>query len=144
VGADVSEIERKLAAIFAADVEGYSRLMIERFERAMQLSPLDPLNYYAYNGMGAARLFAGRYDEATSWARKASHEQSNLASTWRLAAIAYALADRIVEAREAMARMREIDPSLRISNLARVVLPFRRSEDQARFTEGLRKAGLPE
>jgi class 3 adenylate cyclase len=27
VGVDVSEIERKLAAIFAADVEGYSRLM---------------------------------------------------------------------------------------------------------------------
>ena len=27
MGADVSEIERKLAAIFAADVEGYSRLM---------------------------------------------------------------------------------------------------------------------
>src|SRR5215468_11023944 len=26
-GVDVSEIERKLAAIFAADVEGYSRLM---------------------------------------------------------------------------------------------------------------------
>jgi len=54
------------------------------------------------------------------------------------------LSDRIVEAREAMTRMREIDPGLRLSNLARVASPFRRSEDLARYTEGLRKAGLPE
>jgi adenylate cyclase len=117
---------------------------IERFERAMRLSPLDPLAYFACAGMGFAHLFAGRSDEAASWARKASHEQPNWASPWRLAAIAYALSDRIVEAREAMTRLREIDPTLRLSNLARVVAAFRRPEDIARYTEGLRKAGLPE
>jgi hypothetical protein len=63
---------------------------------------------------------------------------------WRTAAIAYALSERIAEAREAIARLREIDPGLRLSNLARVALPFRRPEDLARWTEGLRKAGLPE
>jgi adenylate cyclase len=116
---------------------------IERFERALRLSPLDPLAYYTFAGMGAAHLFAGHYDEAASWARKASHEQPNWATAWRIAAQAYALSDRIVEAREAMARLREIDPDLRLSNLARVTPPFR-PEDLARFTEGLRKAGLPE
>jgi adenylate cyclase len=117
---------------------------LERFERSMRLSPLDPLAYQAYAGISAAHLFAGRYDEATSWVRKASHEQPNWAPTWRLAAIAYALSHRIVEAQEAITRLREIDPGLRLSNLARVTLPFRRPEDLARFTEGLRKAGLPE
>ena len=117
---------------------------IERFERAMRLSPLDPLAYNAYTGMGAAHVFAGRYDEAASWVRKASHEQPNAAPALRTAAIAYALSDRIVEAREAMTRLREIDPGLRLSNLARVTGPFRRPEDLARWTEGLRKAGLPE
>jgi adenylate cyclase len=117
---------------------------IERFERAMRSSPLDPLAYSTYTGTGYAHLFAGRYDEAASWARKASQEQPNLASVWRLAAIAYALSDRTVEAREAMARLREIDPGLRLSNLARVKPPFRRPEDLARWTEGLRRAGLPE
>ena len=33
---------------------------------------------------------------------------------------------------------------LRLANLTRVAAPFRRPEDLARFTEGLRKAGLPE
>jgi Flp pilus assembly protein TadD len=110
----------------------------------MRLSPLDPFAYYAFAGMGEAHLFAGHYDEAVSWARKASHEQPSSAYALRAAAIAYALSDRIVEAREAMTRLRELDPALRLSNLARVAPPFRRPEDLARWTEGLRKAGLPE
>jgi adenylate cyclase len=117
---------------------------IESFERAMRLSPLDPLAYIASGGMGWAHLLAGRYDQAASWARKASHEQPNWAASWRFAAMAYALSDRIGEAQEAMARLREIDPGLRLSNLARVAPPLRRPEDLARWTEGLRKAGLPE
>jgi tetratricopeptide (TPR) repeat protein len=116
---------------------------IECFERAMRLSPLDPFANIAYSGMGAAYLFAGHYDQAAFWARKANHEQPYAAS-WSTAAIAYALSDRIAEAREAMTRLREIDPGLRLSNLARVAPPFRRPEDLARYTEGLRKAGLPE
>jgi TolB-like protein len=117
---------------------------IERFERAMRLSPLDPFTYFVCAGMGLAHLFAGHTDEAVSWARKASHEQPSWATAWRFAAIVYALSDRIVEAREAMARMREIDPALRLSNLSRVAPPVRRLEDLARYTEGLRRAGLPE
>ena len=117
---------------------------IERFERAIRLSPLDPLAYFGSTGLCAAYIFAGRSDEAASWATKASHEQPNWASSVRLAAIAYALSGKIVEAREAMARLREIDPTLRLGNPARVASPFRRPEDLARRTEGLRKAGLPE
>jgi adenylate cyclase len=117
---------------------------IERFARAMRLSPLDPFAYIAYAGMGWAHLLAGRSDEAASWATKACQEQPNAASPWRLAAIAYALSDRMVAAREAMARLREIYPTLRLGNLTRAAPPFRRPEDLARFTEGLRKAGLPE
>jgi adenylate cyclase len=117
-----AHIERALALnpnlAVAWSASGWSRIFlgepadaIERFERAMRLSPLDPLAYYAYVGMGLAHLFAGHYDEAACWARKAIHEQPNWASVWRIAAIAYALSDRMVEAREAMARLREIDPA---------------------------------
>jgi hypothetical protein len=42
-----------------------------------------------------------------------------------------------------LTRMRQIDPELRISNLAEIV-PFRAAKDFARYVEGLRKAGLPE
>ena len=117
---------------------------IERFERAMRLSPLDPFAFSAYFGTGLAHLLARHSDEAVSWMRKASQEQPDWAAAWRVVAVAYALSDRIVEAREAMTRLREIDPTLRLSNLAERMPPFRRPEDLAHYTEGLRKAGLPE
>jgi TolB-like protein/class 3 adenylate cyclase len=117
---------------------------IERLERSRRLSPLDPIAYMGYAGMALALLLADRYDEAVSWAAKARNEQPNWATSLRVAAIAYALSDRIVEAREAMARLREIDPTLRLSNLERVAPPLRRPEDRARFADGLRRAGLPE
>ena len=117
---------------------------IERLERSMRLSPLDPIAYMGYAGMALALLLADRYGEAASWAAKAINEQPNWAMPLRVAAIAYALSDRIVEAREAMARLREFDPTLRLSNLERVAPPFRRPEDRARYADGLRRAGLPE
>jgi len=117
---------------------------IEHFERAMRLSPLDPLTYFASTGMAFAHAFAGRSDEAISWATKALHEQPNWATALRVAAIANALSDRMVEARAAMACLREVDPALRLGNVDRVAPPFRRAEDRVRFIESLRKAGLPE
>jgi TolB-like protein/Flp pilus assembly protein TadD len=123
---------------------GESASAIEHFERAMRLSPLDPLTYFASTGMAFAHAFAGRYDEAISWATKALHEQPNWATPLRVAAMANALSDRMVEARAAMACLREVDPALRLGNLDRVAPPLRRAEDRVRFIESLRKAGLPE
>ena len=42
------------------------------------------------------------------------------------------------------ARLRELDPELRVSNLGNVQGPYRRPEDIARYEQGLRKAGLPD
>ena len=117
---------------------------IVRFERSMRLSPLDPFLFFTYPGIAYAHLFAGHSDEAISWARKARHEHPNWATALRGAAVVYALSDRITEAQEAVARLRQIDPALRLGNLARVAVPFRRPEDLARYKEGLRRAGLPE
>jgi tetratricopeptide (TPR) repeat protein len=121
---------------------------IVRFERAIRLSPFDMLAHDFYTGMGFANLFSGRYDEAASWARKAALERSEWAVAARIEAIACALSGRIVEAQEALARMRAIDPDVRLSHLASqkrgVALRLRRAEDRALFIEGLRRAGLPE
>ena len=110
----------------------------------MRLSPLDPLTYFASTGMALTHALAGRYDGAISWATKAVHEQPNWATALRVSAIANALSGRMVEARAAMARLREVDPALRLGNLDRVAPPLRRPEDRVRFIESLRKAGLPE
>jgi tetratricopeptide (TPR) repeat protein len=120
---------------------------IERFERAIRLSPLDLLASTFYAGMSQALVFAGRYDEAASWARKGSLHKPDWAVPARVEAIAFALSGRVAEAREALARMRAIDPGLRMSNLGPkrgVGSGWRRAEDHALYIEGLRRAGLPE
>jgi TolB-like protein/class 3 adenylate cyclase len=115
---------------------------IVRLERAIRLSPLDLLAHHFYTGMGWAHLFAGHYDEAASWARRAALEKPDWAPTARIETIACALAGRVVDAREALARMLVFDPDLRLSKLR--LINWRRAEDRALYVEGLRKAGLPE
>jgi tetratricopeptide (TPR) repeat protein len=118
-------------------------LSIEHHARAMRLSPLDPILYNMHVGTAFAHFLADRYDEATAWANKALREQPNYPTANRILAASNALAGHMNEAQEAMAHLRELDPSLRVSNLSEVY-PVRRLEDLAKLAEGLRKAGLPE
>ena len=124
---------------------GEPEVAIEREARAMRLSPHDPHFFHMQTATAAAHFCAGRYVEALSWAEQSMREQRNfiLVLSTTIAAAAAALAGRQPEAEMAMARVRRIDPSLRISNLE-VFYPLRRTEDLDRLKEGLRKAGLPE
>jgi TolB-like protein len=116
---------------------------IEHFAHAMRLSPLDPELYRMQAGLAAAHLFAGRFDAASSWAEKAFRELPSFLMVVSVIAASHALADRPDEAQRAMKHLRELDPTLRVSNLVDW-LPIRRPKDLATFADGLRKAGLPE
>ena len=70
-------------------------------------------------------------------------EHTNYLPAIRMAAASHACAGRLAEAQQTMARMRQIDPRLRLCDLTDVV-PFREPLEFARYLEGLRKAGLPE
>jgi hypothetical protein len=59
-------------------------------------------------------------------------------------AASHALAGRLAAAQEMMARLRDFNPGLRLSNLDDVLPPFRRLDDRNRYVDALRKAGLPE
>jgi adenylate cyclase len=118
-------------------------LAIDHHARAMRLSPLDPILYNMHVGTAFAHFLAGRYDEAIRWANSALREQPNYPAANRVLAASNALAGHLSEAREVMAHLRALDPSLRVSNLSEV-FPLRRGYDLAKFAEGLRKAGLPD
>lgn len=116
---------------------------IEHFARAMRLSPLDPELYRMQGGMAAAHLFAGRFDEASSWAAKSFQNLPSFLLVAGVLAASHALAGRLAEARQAMEQLQGIAPALRIATLTEV-LPIQRPQDLAIFADGLRKAGLPE
>ena len=122
---------------------GKPDVAIEHFARAMRLSPLDPTISYAQIGTAHAHFFAGRYDEASSWAQTALREWPDRLPALRIAAASDASAGRLDKAERIMTRMRQIDPTRSISNLADVLGPYG-PEELARYAEGMRKAGLPE
>ncbi len=123
---------------------GEPDLAIEHLARAMRLSPRDPLIGIMQAETAHAHFFAGRYDVATSWAGMALREEPNSLNALRIAAASNALAGRPEQAQKALARLRQLDPALRFSNLRDRLGPYRRPEDVARLEEGLRRAGLPE
>jgi TolB-like protein/tetratricopeptide (TPR) repeat protein len=122
---------------------GEPDVAIKHLARAIRLSPFDPFTFRAHDGLAHAHFFAGRYDDALSWAQKAIQGRPNWRAGMRIVAAAAALGGRLKEAQQAMARVRENDPTWRLSHV-RKIRSFRRPEDLARLEEGLRKAGLPE
>jgi TolB-like protein/Flp pilus assembly protein TadD len=116
---------------------------IAHFTQAMRLSPLDTEMYRMQGGMAFAHLFAGRFDEASSWATKALRNLPSFLMVVAVVAASHALAGRTDEARRAVQQLRQLDPALRTSNLTDWI-PIRQPQHLAIFSDGLRKAGLPE
>jgi TolB-like protein len=116
---------------------------IAHFTQAMRLSPLDPEMYRMQAGMAAAHLFAKRFENASSWAEKSLRQLPSFLMVAAVSAASHALAGRQDEAERAISQVRQLDPTLRVANLADW-LRIRRPEDVATFAEGLRRAGLEE
>jgi adenylate cyclase len=116
---------------------------IEHFARAMRLSPLDPLLGQMHTGTAFAHFSAGRHEEAVSWAEQAVREAPAWVPAYIAAAASNALTGRIKEARQVVAKLRELDSGHCIATLKNIY-PLRRPEDLAKLEQGLRRAGLPE
>jgi adenylate cyclase len=113
---------------------------IRSFERAIRASPVDPLLYRLFTGMGTALIELGRFDEAIVAGKKALRQNTAYAPAYRCLAVAFAHLGRNAEAREAAARALEVDPAFTISAaVARGAM-----SNAKLLIEGLRKAGLPE
>jgi adenylate cyclase len=112
---------------------------IEHFAHAIRLSPLDPLIADVQSATAYAHFFAGRYEEAASWAAMAIESRT----APYVSAAANALAGHLEEARTAVARLRDREPDVRITTLREALGPYR-PEDLARYEAGLRQAGVPE
>lgn len=124
-------------------LSGDSDRAIECFTWAMRLSPLDREIYRMRAGMAMANLFAGRFDEASSWAEKALRDAPSFLAVVAIIAASHALAGREQEARQALHTLRELDSTLRVSSV-KDWLNVRHVEGLALLEDGLRRAGLPE
>jgi adenylate cyclase len=116
---------------------------IDRFDRAMRLNPIGPTRAGGIRtGSAHAHFFLGRYAEAASWA--AIQDNPDAQPGLRISAASNAMAGQAEQAQKSVARLLQLYPALRVSDLKSVLGPYRRAEDVLLYQEGLRRAGLPE
>ena len=121
-------------------IAGLPEEAVRSFERAIRMSPVDPMLHRSLSGMGMAFIELRRFDEAIVAGKKAQRQTPSHSGPYRCLASAFAHLGRDAEAREAAARMLEVDPAFTISTWI-----ARGGQSNSKLLiEGLRKAGLPE
>jgi adenylate cyclase len=121
---------------------GEGKAAVDATRRAMELSPLDPQRYY-FESLGAtAELAAEQYENAERLARSSLVLHRMHSSTWRALTISLVAQDRMDEARETLAKLRQLEPQLTVERyLARI--PNAALEIGRRWACCLAMAGLP-
>ena len=119
---------------------GNEDVAIEQFKIALRLSPLDPLIFNAQTGLAFAYFFAGRNEDASSWATTALRQQPKFVGAHLVMMACHAMSGQVKEAREVCARAMQLDPTLRISGFTY----RRRPEDIEKIANAYRIAGMPE
>jgi adenylate cyclase len=105
---------------------------IEHAERALRLSPMEPLVYHAEVAFGSACLLTGRAEEAVSHARKAIEGNRNFALPYCVLALGSEQLGRREDAAEALRQLRATAPSFRLGSLRSI-----RFADSARLQSDL-------
>ena len=117
---------------------------IDAFDRALRLSPFDPLGYNVTGGLAVAHLGARRFEEAIEWADRALHDQPRFTVAVRAKVVANAHLGRIDEARIELGRMLALYPGLTIATWRAFATTAFAPELVELYVTGLRLAGLPE
>jgi adenylate cyclase len=116
---------------------GLPQEAVRSFERGIRMSPIDPA---MFAGMGMALVELRRFDEAIVAGRKAQRHNPSHPLAYLCLASAFVHLGRDAEAREAAARLLEVNPAFTISGWS----AWGGQSNAQLVTEGLRKAGLPE
>jgi TolB-like protein/class 3 adenylate cyclase/tetratricopeptide (TPR) repeat protein len=117
---------------------------VEASNRAIRLSPLDPLSYI-YKFAGAlAYLGAGQYQEAMGWIDDALREQPRFHASFRVKVALCGLLGQSEEGRDWLVRLLDLQPGLTITAWLKHAATFLAPGTRERMVKGFRKAGLPE
>lgn len=121
---------------------GQGEEAVRRSQRAIELSPFDPLMYTFTSIAGTAHAVAGDYDKAIEICQRSLRQNRMFASTHRTLAIALALAGRVDEARSAVTELLKLEPTLTVSGF-KSRYPGSASPQASLFAGALATAGVP-
>ncbi len=115
---------------------------IARAEKALKLSPSDPLGFRYQHFLCLGHYAAGNLEEAVHWGTRAARAQPRYTANLRYTAAALAGLGRVAQAREIGRRVLAEEPDFRVGPLI-ARHPFRDPARRARIGEQLLAAGLP-
>ena len=107
-----------LAWLFKAMVlafDGNGALAWPAGQKALELSPLDPLKYYYHSLMASIAISAGKYEAAINFAQKSLRVNAGHLSSYRSLVIAQALAGQVDAAHHTLALLMQRDPQFTVS-----------------------------
>jgi adenylate cyclase len=113
------------ALFFGAELhawKGESAVAVTYAQRALRLSPFDPLAYAAYIAMATAAIHEDRYDDAAAFYGKAAQANPGHGMFVLAQAQSLALAGRLDEARPIWAQGLKLEPEFRIRTILEIGL----------------------
>ena len=122
---------------------GDDAIAVEQANRALRLSPFDPLIFLPYIGLAYAHFAAGRFEETVAAASLATQSNPRFTVPQILHAAALGSLDRGEDAKTVVQRLLEQQPGITIATAilsARYVNP----DNIASLANALRRVGLPE
>jgi adenylate cyclase len=123
--------------------KGEGSQAIEDSQRALQLSPLDPMRYYFDAIAASAAASAGDYDDAVRLAERSLRANRLHGSTLRVLVIALAMQDKVEAARRYVDDLMKLEPGFTVGRF-RARAPGSDSETGKAFAHALARAGVPE
>jgi adenylate cyclase len=124
---------------FVSDAE----CAIDHFNRAIRLSPLDPLLGFHYVGLSVAHIIKGEYARALDYARRGAREMPRWIAPWTNIAVSAVRSGQQKEAEAAVKQVLALSPGFTMA-LRNANAVFRDKWVNDIYSEGLRAAGLPE
>jgi adenylate cyclase len=116
---------------------------VVHLETAMRLSPRDPF-FSVFAGIRAfAHFMAGDYTAGLDWGRRGVRQSPEVSAPRRALALSAAMLGNLEEAREAVAKTRQLQPDYSVAWVERAS-PLVHAADRARYCDILRQVGLPE
>ena len=120
---------------------GRDQVAIDRFERHLRLSPIDPEAGYIFSGLSMSLFAMRRFEEGIAMGRRAVATSPAWTSSYRALIINLVAAGLIDEAKPMLRTLLRLSPKLTIRTIPRA-----RSGDDFdnRYRQAMRDAGLPE
>ncbi|QYU70032.1 tetratricopeptide repeat protein [Leptolyngbya sp. 15MV] len=117
---------------------GQPKEAIRRVERAMRLSPEDPLMFRYHHFLSLAHYVASSWEDAVRWGQSSMQLNPNYTSNLRILAVSLVCLGRADEARAISARLMRVEPGYRVRPYAAAS-----EHDREIYVRRLIEAGFP-